>query len=62
MAFSDDDWYKARLRTLQKRKERAKTQAEKEAIQKQIKDLQAERKEKTGKGWGGMSWNSRWFK
>ncbi len=60
--MSDDEWYKAQLNTLNVAKHRAKTEAEKGAIDKQIKALQAERKEKTGKGWGGMGWNSRWFK
>lgn len=60
--MSDDEWYKAQLETLRKRKQRANSEAEKQAINKQIKQLQSERKEKTGKGWGGMNWNSRWFK
>ena len=62
MAISDDQWYKAKLETLKKRKQRAKTEEDKEEIDKEIKALQVERKEKTGKGRGGAWWNSRWFK
>jgi hypothetical protein len=53
MAFSDDDWYKARYETLKKQKQRAKTEAEKQEVWAEIKDLQAQRKAKTGRGYGG---------
>lgn len=63
-SFSEDDDHVFEYNRLKMQKQRAKTEAEEQAIEKQIKALQAQRKAKTGKGWGmSVSFlnNTTWF-